>query len=79
MTHFIIYAVSLSLCGISWVVLALSDHFLRERKEKWPIRSAFPQRRSTRAVTRNNNSTTSRSHHLMGYIHEESRSYFSAR
>lgn len=79
MTHFIVYAVTTSLCGMSWIVLALSDHFLRERKEKWPIRSAFPQRRRSLVAPQKNPSTTSRSHHLMGYIHEKSRSYFSTR
>ena len=77
MTHFIIYAVSLGLCGMSWVTLALSDHLLRERDEKWPSRSAFPYRRHMPVATRKNNSSTNRSHHLMGYVHEEGRSHFS--
>jgi hypothetical protein len=79
MTHIIIYAVSLGLCGMTWITLALSDHVLRERDEKWPMRSAFPHRRHTPVATRKNNLTTQRGHRQMGYIHEESGSYFSAR
>jgi hypothetical protein len=78
MTHLIVYAASVGLGGLSWVMLALSDWLLRGADEKWPIKSALPFRRSLVSRAKNSFPQTGRSHRQMGYVHEKGRSHFSA-